>query len=432
MITRRTKVQLVIFLVITLLGVSFVGARYARLDTLFFSRTYTVHAHFADSGGIFSQAEVTYRGVTIGRVGRMKLTSDGVDVNLEIDNSNDNIPANTEAIVGNRSAVGEQFVELQPNTDSGPYLKDGSVIQESDTSIPISSTKWLLDTDKLVRSVPRRDLRVVINEFGKAFHNGGDDLTRLIDTSSSFIDAANRNFGITTKLINQSNVVLNTQLDKASDIRSFAHDLSLFTTTLAAHDPDLRRVIENGSATANQLRTFLEQNKVDLAKLFNNLVTTGQIQLKHLAGTRMLLILYPYVVAGGFVVNAPDGGGVYDAHFGMILQQNPPVCHHGYESTHKRDPNHQRGNAPMNMKAHCAEPASQSNPRGAQHAPRVAPDRSLNPGPSVATYDRKSGKLRWNDGVPHGPAVTYTGGAGAAFGRESWKWLLLQPLMPQQ
>ena len=34
MITKRTKVQLVIFALITLLGVSFVGARYARLDRL--------------------------------------------------------------------------------------------------------------------------------------------------------------------------------------------------------------------------------------------------------------------------------------------------------------------------------------------------------------------------------------------------------------
>ncbi len=42
MITRRTRIQLMVFVVITLLGVSFVGARYARLDRLFFDDTYTV------------------------------------------------------------------------------------------------------------------------------------------------------------------------------------------------------------------------------------------------------------------------------------------------------------------------------------------------------------------------------------------------------
>ena len=101
-------------MVITLLGVSFVGARYAKLDRLVIDRTYTVTAHFADSGGIFTGAEVTYRGVTVGRVGDMELTGDGVDVVLDIENDQDNIPADTKALVGNRSAVGEQYVELQP------------------------------------------------------------------------------------------------------------------------------------------------------------------------------------------------------------------------------------------------------------------------------------------------------------------------------
>ena len=68
MITRRTRIQLMVFVLITLLGVSYVGARYARLDRLVFDDSYTVVAHFADSGGIFAGAEVTYRGVRVGQV----------------------------------------------------------------------------------------------------------------------------------------------------------------------------------------------------------------------------------------------------------------------------------------------------------------------------------------------------------------------------
>ena len=37
MIAQRTKVQLIVFAVITLLGVSYVGARYANLDKLFYA-----------------------------------------------------------------------------------------------------------------------------------------------------------------------------------------------------------------------------------------------------------------------------------------------------------------------------------------------------------------------------------------------------------
>lgn len=429
MITRRTKIQLIVFVVITLLGVSFVGAKYAQLDRLVRDDSYRVAAHFADSGGIFKGAEVTYRGVTIGRVGQLKLTDDGVDVMLDIDNGQKSIPADTEALVGNRSAVGEQYVELQPQSDGGPFLKDGSDIGQSQTEIPISTTKLLDDTQKLVNSVGQQDLRTVVNEFGAAFKDGGDDLSRLIDTSNSFIQTANENFDITTQLIDDSRTVLSTQLDKASAIRSFARDLALVSDTLVASDGDLRKIINNGSATANQLRTFLEENKVDLAKLLNNLVTTGEVQVRHLDGLRMLLIVYPYIVAGAFVVNdkTSQSGGLYDAHFGLVLTMDPAVCEKGYESTDRRDPQN-TADRPMNEKAGCTDPNGNVNSRGPQH---VGAGRTALGDKVLGTFDRDSRTFTYADEEP-ASTVTYTGGAGAAFGKESWKWLLLQPLTPQQ
>ena len=128
MITRRTRIQLVVFTLITLIGVSFVGARYARLDRLFIDTSYTVVAHFADSGGIFAGGEVSYRGVRVGQVEKLKLTDAGVDVYLDIDNGYDDIPSDALAVVGNRSAVGEQYVELQPQSDGKPFLRDKSEI----------------------------------------------------------------------------------------------------------------------------------------------------------------------------------------------------------------------------------------------------------------------------------------------------------------
>jgi phospholipid/cholesterol/gamma-HCH transport system substrate-binding protein len=423
MITKRTKIQLAIFVAITLIGVSSVGARYAQLDRVFIDRTYAVTAHFPDSGGAFTGAEVTYRGVTVGRVGDMELTEDGVDLVLEIENDQGRIPADTRALVGNRSAVGEQYVELQPNVDDGPYLKDGSEIEQSQTAIPITSSKWLTSTHRLVSSVDRKDLRTVVSELGAAFKDGGDDLTRLIDTSTSFIDTANANFELTRRLIRDSNTVLSTQLDKASAIRSFSRDLALLSDTLVASDADLRRIIANGGATATQLRRFLEENKVDLAALLNNLVTLGDIQVRHLDGLEMVLILYPYTVAGGFVVNSRSPDGNFDAHFGLILTQNN-VCHQGYDPSEQRPPQ-DGSNKPMDMDARCAEAIAQSNARGAQHSPRVAP------GPDekvVAKHDQKTGTVSFADPEP-ATAVTYTGGAHNEFGEESWKWLLLQPLM---
>ncbi len=427
MIARRTKVQLALFAAITLLGVSFVGAKYAQLNRVFYRTSYTVVAHFQDSGGMYAGGMVSYRGVRVGQVGRLVLTRNGVDAYLDIDQGwDDKIPSDALAVVGNRSAVGEQYVDLQPQTDHGPFLHDGSQIPTADTRTPLPTQRLLGDISHTVESVNQRSLRTTVHQLGTAFAGTGSDLQRIIDTGSSFIRTANRNFDVTTALIKDGNTVLRGQVASADAIRSFAHDLKLFSGTLAGHDKDLRRVIDNGSVTATQLRTFLQDNKVHLASLINNLVTTGDIVVKHLPGIRQILIVYPYVVEGGFTVvsKSPDTG-LYDAHFGMVLTNDPTVCHGGYQGTDTRPP--QDGSSrPMNTNARCTEPASQSDPRGAQNAPSNRPAASYRT--PVASYDPKTGRLRWGARKLEPTLMDPGSPAPATLGEESWKWLLLQPL----
>jgi phospholipid/cholesterol/gamma-HCH transport system substrate-binding protein len=421
-ISARTKKQLLVFVFITLVGVSYVGARYARLDRLIYDSSYQVHAQFAQSGGIFTGAEVTYRGVRIGQVSDMRLTRDGVDVVLNIDKAEDRIPADTLALVGNKSAVGEQYVDLEPRTDKGPYLKDGSEITTANTEVPKSTTQVLTSVDEFVNSVPQDDLRTVVSELGAGFQGTGEDLARIIDTSNSFIETANQNFDVTTALIRDSNTVLRTQSDKGSAIRSFAQNLALFSGVLADNDKSLRALIDNGSATANELRTFLEQNQVDLGGLINNLVTTGEVVVKHLDGVRQILVLYPYEVAAGYTVSAKTGS-VYNARFGLIFNPSPAVCDKGYNPSEWRTPL-QTADKPMDMNAHCAEPASKTNARGAQNAPRTGTAYRA----PVATYDLGTGTTTWSD-QSSASNVAYDGGAARLFGEDSWKSLLLQPVM---
>ena len=191
--------------------------------------SYKVNAHFTDSGGIFTGAEVSYRGVTVGKVSSMKLTSKGVDVILNIEKDHKDIPKDTKAVVANRSAVGEQFVELQPQTKRQPFLTDGSEIPTSHDRDADRDHEAARDLDTTVESVNKQSLRTTVNELGTAFNGSGRNLSQIIDTSNSFIEAANRNFDITTALLEDSNVVLGTQIDKTSAIKSFSSDLSKFS-----------------------------------------------------------------------------------------------------------------------------------------------------------------------------------------------------------
>jgi phospholipid/cholesterol/gamma-HCH transport system substrate-binding protein len=431
-ITRRTKIQLLVFVAITLVGVSFVGARYAHLDRVVYDDNYSVTAQLADSGGIFAGGEVTYRGVSIGKVNKLELTDQGVNVVLDIDKGYDEIPADTLAVVGNRSAVGEQYVELQPQRKDGPYLHDGSVIEEQDTRIPLATDKFLTDITTTVESVDQAALKTTVDELGAAFAGTGEDLQRIIDTGNSFIATANDNFDVTTSLIRDSNTVLHGQIDSESAIRNFSSQLQLFSSVLAGADPDLRHLIDTGGVAATELRTFLEENRVELGDLINNLVTTGDVIVKHLDGIKQVMVLYPYVVEGGFTVvsKSPDTG-LYDAHFGMIITDQH-VCHQGYQGTDARPPQ-DGSNRPMNVDARCTEPGSQSNARGAQHAPQRAPA-AYGDSPVVASYDPATGQLTWGDpSTGDASALSSTGTvAPPTLGEESWKWLFLQPLTTGQ
>ncbi len=417
MITRRTKIQLVIFVVITLLGVSFVGAKYARLDRLFFDDSYTVVAHFPDSGGIFEGAEVSYRGTTVGRVGEMKLTDQGVDVHLDIDNKWDRIPADTLAVVANRSAVGEQYVDIQPQANEGPYLKDRSQIAQENTQTPIPTSKLIADVATTVGGVDRDALRTVVHELGTAFQDTGEDLGQIIDTTTSFIETANANFDLTTALIRSSNTVLTSQVDLAGSIRSFARDLSLFSTTLAGSDADLRTVIDNGSAAANTLRRFIEENDVAITSLLNNVRTTSEVVVANLDGLEHLLVVYPYAVEGGFTVAAKDPDtGLYDAHFGLVLTPHQ-LCRSNYQATDQRNPNNGEWRD-LPTQVGCREPANKSNARGAQNVLKRAP--------VVATWDPESDDLVWSTGVDGQADMAGTGSLTAPGATPSLSWLLLR------
>ncbi|PWN01135.1 MCE family protein [Nocardioides silvaticus] len=426
MITRRTKVQLLVFAVITLLGVTYTGARYAELDRMIWDQSYTVVAHYPESGGIFAGGEVTYRGVGIGKVSKLELTRDGVDVHLEIDDEWDKIPADTRALVGNRSAVGEQYVELQPQVDDGPYLEDGSEI--TDVATPIATEKLLADLARTVGSVDQDALRTTVDELGTAFAGTGEDLQRIIDTGNSFIETADANFEVTTALIEDANTVLKGQIDTQSSLRTFARELRTFSTSLAGADEDLRKVIDSGSFTANQLRTFLEQNEAEVSDLLRNVITTGEVVVSNIDGLRHIFIWYPMLLEGSFTVIAKNStNGQYESHIGLALGTTTP-CRGGYEVTEKRSPsNVEDRDLPLDVK--CTEPPTKSTPRGAQNLPRVTPDLDGVPDDSedvLGSFDVATGEVAWG-----APATTSRRAEVAmpSLGEDSWKWLYLEPLL---
>ncbi|MEU6551342.1 MlaD family protein [Streptomyces sp. NPDC046915] len=424
MITRTVKAQLLAFAAITAVGVSYVGAEYTGLVDDVLDRGYTVRADFADSGGVFPGAEVTYRGVPVGRVGPLRLTgATGVSVALDIDDGAPRIPADTLAVVADRSAVGEQYVDLQPRTSKGPYLLDGSTIPRGSTRVPLPTTDLVLSLDRLVNSVGKDDLRVTVDELGKAFAGTGPDLSRLVDSGDALVESASESLPQTVSLIEDSRKVLKTQADQGSSIKSFAHDLSLLTAQLKSSDGDLRKLIGNTAPAAQQVDSLLRSTGPRLSVLLANLISGGQVTLARLPGVEQALVTFPALVSGSYTVVPGDG----TTHFGLVVNaDDPPPCTQGY-GTSRRDPS-DTSTREANTDARCAAPrGGRTSVRGAQNAPGAgAASGGANQAAYVTPYDPETGTATGPDGRP--VEIGSTGGQRTVFGKESWQWLLVGPM----
>ncbi|WP_182359125.1 MCE family protein [Tomitella gaofuii] len=375
MLSRLMKVQLVAFLVIAVLGIVYVGGKYARLDDLVGVGRYTVHMNLNHFGGIFPNAEVSYRGVPVGRVGEMRLTPDGLQVDLELENGGPKIPESTHVVVANRSAIGEQYVDFQPVSDAGPYLDGGDTIPADHTSTPIPIEDLFQSVSGLMDSVPVDALRTTFTELGKAFNGRGEDLRSLVQSVNAFTDEASKNLPQTLDLITDSVTVLGTQADQSSAIQSYSADLDRITRQLKSSDPDVRRLIGTAKDASDEVGDFVGRSGDDIASLLAGANVISGVADDVWEGLRVLLAALPALGAASPTV-APGDDTI---HMGVVLETNNPVaCTRGYEGTQKilaemkaKNPDFDdtTDDFPVNLDASCDVPLG--NPTGVRSSDRI-------------------------------------------------------------
>ena len=366
MLTRTVRMQLLAFFVIAVVAVVYALIRFTDIEGVFGDKGYTAKLELKDSGGIFTNAEVTYRGVQVGKIGDLRLTKTGLEVDLNIDADAPDIPADLDAFVANRSAVGEQFVDLRPRATAGPTLRDRPVIPADRGHVPVSTDKVISALDTFASSVPTDSLRTVVDELNTAFAGTGTDLQVLLDSTAEFTDAASEHLPQTIKLIDSSGTVLATVNRQSGNIKSFSTDLKLLAQQLKTSDPDIRNLITQVPGAAEQLDDFVRETGPGLGVTLANLLTTSNILETRQDGIEQALVTYPAVAVGSKTVTPGDG----TAHLGLALNLfDPPPCVKGYEKTNQRAGN-DLSNAQPNEQAYCAEPkGSPIAVRGSQNAP---------------------------------------------------------------
>jgi phospholipid/cholesterol/gamma-HCH transport system substrate-binding protein len=330
MLSRFVRIQLAIFTIVGTIGVIAMVLFYIQAPTLLGIGRMTVTLELPAAGGLYRFSNVTYRGVKVGKVTAVALTSNGAKATLSLGTS-PKIPANLQADVLSVSAVGEQYVDLRPRTNSAPYLHNGSVIAMRDTTIPQAVGPLLDQLSALVNSIPKNKLGQLLDESFQGFNGSGFDFESLVNSSSRIAGDANSVADRTRKLFDDTGPLLDTQAQTTGSIRTWARSLAGISDVLVTDDSRLRTLLENGPGAANETSRLLEQIKPTLPILLANLTTIGQIGITyHPSLEQLLVLLPPYIAAlqgSAAPKNQPDG--MTRGDFSIKLE-DPPSCQVGF------------------------------------------------------------------------------------------------------
>ncbi|MBF6332664.1 MCE family protein [Nocardia transvalensis] len=328
-LTKFVRTQLIIFSVLTLVGLVVMSATYIHLPAMFGIGRYEVTVKLSATGGLYPTANVAYRGTNIGKVENVRLTPDGVDAKLSID-SKYKVPSDVDAYVKSVSAVGEQYVDLVPvPSPRGGNLADGSVIPVQRTKLPQDVGAMLDQADRLLSTVADTKLKQVIDDAFVAFNGAGPDLQKFLDSASLLVQEAKANTGQTKDLLEKIGPLLDTQNQSDAAIRSWTRDLATVTDQLRQHDPALGQLIERTPSAAQKVSSTFQDLEPTLPLLLSNLVSVGQVGVTYHAGLEQILVVFPPLVAA--LLTAMRGPAKYGAVVDFALGLNdPPGCITGF------------------------------------------------------------------------------------------------------
>lgn len=335
-LSRTVWIQLAILGAVTVIACSVMAFGFVHVPALLGYGRYTVTVELPESGGLYPTSVVTYRGTEIGRVKAVDVTAGGVRAELNLDSAI-KVPADVSAAVHSRSAVGEQFVELIPaagQSDTGPTLRGGATIPVAKVRIPPDIGNLLDATNRALEAIPQDNLRTVVDEADKAVSGLGPELSRIVNGSTSLAIEAGKNVGPITQLIDQSPAVLNSQVQTADSIATWAQRAASITGQFKAQNAAFAELLKLGQPTLNEGRALFDRFAPALPVLLANMVSLGEIAVVYRHDIEQLLVLFPQGTALMSAIAVADADlktpyrGIYlDFKLNMNL---PPPCNTGF------------------------------------------------------------------------------------------------------
>ena len=325
MLTRFIKLQLVTFVVLTVLALVGLSIYYLRLPSLAGIGQYTLTADLPNAGGLYRTSNVTYRGVSIGRVTNIEPTEKGARATLRISDKY-KIPVDASANVRSVTAIGEQYLDLVSAENPDQYFASGQTITKSTVPVPVGAA---LDAAyRSLAAIPSDKIPNLLDETALAVGGLGPTLQRLVDNTSTFVGELKTNINYINDIIDNAPPLFDSQVQSADAISTWYANLNSLTAQAKEQDAALRSTLQQAAPTAEGLNTLFVDVSDGLPQTLANLGVIIEMLKRYNKGVEQSLVLLPQGAAAGQSV-AGVFPGKANLHLGLSINQ-PPPCLTGY------------------------------------------------------------------------------------------------------
>ena len=302
MLTRFIRIQLILFAVLTLIALGVLGVYYLRLPSLVGIGQYTLTADLPASGGLYATANVTYRGITIGKVTDVVPTERGAKATMSISDSY-KIPLNAVANVHSVSAIGEQYLDLVSDGNPGQYFSPGQTITKG--TVPQEIGPALDAANNGLAVLPKEKISGLLDETSQAVGGLGPALQRLVDGTQAIVGDFKTNINDVNDIINNSGPIIDSQVNSGDAIQRWAANLNTITTQTAQQDQVLRSGLRQAAPTADAVTAVFSDVQEALPQTLANLEIVFDMLKRYNKGLEQTFVLFPQGAAIAQTVATP-------------------------------------------------------------------------------------------------------------------------------
>jgi phospholipid/cholesterol/gamma-HCH transport system substrate-binding protein len=229
---------------------------------------YRIKVPFDEATQLAVEADVRISNVSVGKVKSIELENSGPNrdlgvATLEIDSRYAPIPADTRAMLRQKTLLGETYVELTQGSRDGPKLAE-------DATLPRAQVQPSVQLDEIFRTFDARTraaFQTWMQQLAIATVGRGADLSAAIANLEPFAEDANRLLrvldtqqGAVQRLVRNTGEVFGALSERQGQLQGLIRNSGTVFRTTAVRNRDLE-------ATFRALPTFLTESRLTLDRL---------------------------------------------------------------------------------------------------------------------------------------------------------------------